>query len=209
MALITAAEARDYNLLGISGTGEDTAIEEIIDRAGEWIARWLGYPAASQGAAVTLEDTTYTHYSTPGEGGIFVRDDGRMLLLPVLPVVSITTIHDDTDWDYGSGDLIASSDYVLDGVNGQVWLRTDASDQFTPYVDRAVKVVYVAGYQTVPDPIKQACGMMVRLMWDTRKQQGRTGISTPATSASLRPLEVPPLVYDLLRPFRLARGGVL
>jgi hypothetical protein len=208
MALLTAAEARTYNLLGLTGSSLDTEIEEVIDRAGAWIARWLGYPAASAGAAPTIESATYTHYSGAWEGGIEVADDGRSIGLPVLPVSSVTSIHDDTDWDYGSGELIPSGDYVLDGVNGYVWLRTDASDSFTPDSPRAVKVVYVAGFSTVPDPIKQAAGMVVRTLWDARKQQGRASLSTPATSASLRPLEFPPLVYDLLRPYQLQRGGI-
>jgi len=208
VALITAAEARAYNLLGLTGTGQDTEIAEIIDRAGAWIARWLGYPAASAGAEATIESTTYTHYSGAWEGGIEVADDGRSIGLPVIPVSSVTSIHDDTDWDYGSGELIPSSDYVLDGVNGLVWLRVDASDSFTPDSPRAVKVVYSGGFSTVPDPIKQACGMVVRTLWDARKQQGRAGLSTPATSASLRPLEFPGLVFDLLRPYQLQRGGI-
>lgn len=209
MALITAAEARSYNLLGLTGSGEDTSINELIDRAGVWIAEWLGYPPASAGAEPTIEDTTYTHYSGTGAGAVFVADDGRMIMLPVIPVVSVTTLHDDTDWDYGSGDLIDSGDYVLDGVNGYVWLRTDASDQFTPGVERAVKAVYVAGYATVPGPIAQACGILVRALWDARKVQGRNSISTPSTSASLTPLEVPRMVYDLLQPYRLGRGGIV
>jgi hypothetical protein len=205
MAVMTAAEARTYHLVGITSTNEDTEIDEAIARASVWAAEWLGYPAASAGAEATLESATYTHYNEPGAGGVEVVS-GRMTQLPVIPVASITSVHVDEDWDYGAGDLVASGDQVLDGVNGILHLRPDASDSFSPVL-RAVKIVYVAGYTTIPGPIVQAVGMLTRHLWDNRKRQGKSSVSVGGNSASLRPARMPDEVADLLWPYRILRGG--
>ena len=91
MALTSAANvaAMAPNL-----TASEAVLSALIDRAGVALARHCGYPAASPGAAPTLESATYTLFS----GGYQVRrQSGRVLVVEPYPVTSITSIHDDPD----------------------------------------------------------------------------------------------------------------
>lgn len=205
MALLTAAEVRSYHLLGVTSTNEDSDLDVLIGRAGVMVAEHLGWPPVNAAGEASIESATYTFYS--GEGAGYARVlDARTLQLPVAPVTSITSIHDDPQWDYDSSDLIDSGDYVLDGLNGNVWLRSDASDYFSPSAPRAVKIVCVAGYTTIPGDIKQAAGMLVRQMWDLRKNQGRQSVSIGQNNANFeRPSRIPSMVKELLAPYVLYR----
>jgi len=74
------------------------------------------------------------------------------LFLKNYPIASITTIHDDPDWDYASGSLISSDDYTFNSLSGTV--------HYNGYFyqgSNSVKVVYIAGYSvtTLPKSIKE------------------------------------------------------
>jgi len=184
MALLTAAQARLY-VPGLSG--DDANLATMIDRADSMLAVYCGYPAPDSGSP-TMEDTTYTVYldgPSPTEP--------RKLALPVRPVQSITTIHDDLSgtWDYGSGDLVASSDYVLDSQTGAVWLRPDAAHGGWGTSPRGIKVVMVAGYATIPSWLQHAAGMLVSHMWQMRHTGGMQATSAAGRSETLRPETIP------------------
>lgn len=68
------------------------------------------------------------------------------------PVISIVSIHDDPDWEWGSGDLIDSTDYRCDLEKGIVHL-----DGYFSWGAQSVQVIYVAGYDkaTLPEGIMQ------------------------------------------------------
>lgn len=67
------------------------------------------------------------------------------------PVASITSIHNDPDWDYGTDDLIDSGDYVFNGNSGIVYFNSELEEG-----DRALKVIYLGGYTeaTLPNDIR-------------------------------------------------------
>jgi hypothetical protein len=76
--------------------------------------------------------------------------DGKImneLVLSQYPISAITSIHDDVDHVYGADTLLDSStDYVVDLVNGIIKL-----DNLYFYDGKQnVKVVYTAGYATIP-----------------------------------------------------------
>jgi hypothetical protein len=202
MALITAAEARAY-IPGLTGSGEDTALDTLIAQAGEMMARWCGYPAVSSGTAPTMEDQTYTLYG--GDSGAGVRVSGARLILPVSPVLSITSIYDSVQWTYGASDLVASGDYVLNGDLGEVYLLPTASHAWT-CEDRGLRVVCVAGYSTIPDALKALCGRLVHHLW-MRQQAGEVVSASGGGAALAFPFDpVPPEIARGLLPFRLMRG---
>lgn len=181
MALITAAEAR-LAIPELTGTGEDAALNTLITRADRALAAWCGYPASSAGGSRSLEQTTYTHYS----GIDFVVQSSRWFILPVRPVISITSIHDDDsgEWTYGTDELVASSDYVVDGASGRVDLVPEASHGGWGKGHRQLKVVYSAGYTTAPDDLKHAVVMLVKHWWDLRRRQGKVAASAGGVSSS-------------------------
>ncbi len=176
MALITAAEARDY-LPSLSGTGEDTTLDRFIARAGAMMAAWCGYPPASAGATPTLEDVTHIHY-LDGPGG-------RDLLLRVTPVVSITSLYDDPDRVWAAATLVAAADYtLLDGERGQVLLTSTATHGVWNEGRGFIKATYVAGFATIPDDLKGICAELVKHLWSRRTLQGKTSVTASGAQVS-------------------------
>ena len=171
MALITAAEAR-AQLPGLTGTGDDTAIDVMIGRVDRVFARWCGYPAASAGGNASMEDASYVLYNGPG--GLVTVLDSRRIQLGVWPVTAVTSIYDDTTEAYGAA-VTASYYAIINGdagiieytlTSGQAWRDTTAGHN--------LKVTATCGWVTIPDDLKQAVMMMVRHWRDLRHVQTKT-----------------------------------
>lgn len=192
MALITEAEAKDY-LPGLGASAESTLIGYLIARVDVVFARYLGYDE-------TIEDTTYTEYL---DGPTL--DDAEAIKLGVRPVVSVTTIHDDPDWSYGSGDLVDSGDYTVDLAMGVVHLNPTASHAWSTS-KRAIKVVYVAGYATVPADIKQAACLTVAHWYRLTTRQGKTSASGQGASKAYTAATIPDEAKELLNGRILGRA---
>ena len=97
--LIQPAKARDF-IPGIVGTGEDAYLTRLCQRVSTLFARFSGYP----GTSPTMEVTTYTSY-LDGRGG-------RDLVFPVWPLVSVTSIYQDSSWDFAAASLVAASSFA-------------------------------------------------------------------------------------------------
>ena len=189
MAVITAAEAR-LLVPSLKGTTEDTNLNTYISRAESMLAGWLGFGATAAGGAPTLEDVTYTRYY---EGDL----GGDTLTLGIQPVASVTSIHDDPDWSYGANQLVASSDYTLDGETGIVHLNPLGGHGGFSTQKRAIKAVFVAGFATIPEHVKQAVAMQTAHLWRLRKEQGRESTSG-AGGGALRAETIPDAVIQIL-----------
>ncbi len=196
MALITAAQARLY-IPALSGTAADSELDLLIGRVGRVFAYYLGYPINTAGATnvPSLETTTYTQ-TFDGPGGVVLK-------LPVTPVQSITTIHDDPDREYNSDDLVAASDYEIDSLQGLVILKTGSTHGNWSTSYRSVRVVYVGGFSTTPGAIVHACGLQIAHIWANRHSIGKTSISQGGGSASIKSLDLLPEVKEALAPYRL------
>jgi len=200
MALITAAEARAM-IPGLSGTGEDTLLDTLIAEAGGLIAELCAVPPASVGGAPSLESTTYTLYG--GDGATLERgEDGAYIALHVPPVSSVTSIYDSTLWDYGSGDLVSSSDYVLDGANSRILTAPNGSHSWTN-TGRGLRVICVAGYATVPAALKYACAELVSHLWTLRYVGQAVSVSGGGASIQLPDGAIPAAIVRRCLPFRL------
>lgn len=194
MAVLTAAQARLY-IRGLTGSGEDTALDSLISRADAVFASYLGLPAATAGGVPTIEDVTYTMY-LDGTGTSELR-------LPIMPIQSVTTLHDSTDRTYASASLIATADYTVFGDEGMIRLDDDGSVAAFSKGRRAVKVVAVVGFTAIPASIEHAVGMQVAHWYNARDHIGRTSVSQGGGSISVKGLDLLPEVLEALRPFRL------
>jgi len=200
MALITAAEARVF-IPGLSGTAEDTLLDTLIADAGALIAEFCAVPATSGGGTPTLESATYTLYG--GDGATLeTGDDGAYIALHVPPVISITSIYDSTTWAYGSGDLVDSSSYVLDGARSRVLTSPTGSHSWVNR-GRGLRVICVAGYATVPAGLKYACGELVSHLWTIRYVGQAVSVSGGGSSIQLPDGPIPAAIVARLTPFRL------
>lgn len=194
MALLTPAEAIKY-VPALAGTSEDTDLATFVARAGSLLATKMGYPAVSVAVDPTAESTTYTRY--------FDGRGGRDLVLDVWPVTGITTIEDDATLDFdGSTYLVAGGDYATfkettvrltsTAAHG-AWSNWDANE-----VDDAIKVVFTAGYSTVPEWLKHAAGLTLKHLWANRKTQGKATRSGKGGSRSLTAETIPKVALEII-----------
>lgn len=194
MALITAAEARAY-IPDLSGSGEDSALDVIIARVGEHIARACGYPAPTTGGTPTMESASYVRYYDPRRAV-----HGDALSLGVWPVTAVASVYDDPDEAYGSSTEVVSGNWVLVGDRGLIRVKPTASHTWSASGERAIKVSFTAGYATVPVGLKDAAARAVRDLWASRQ--------TPLTSTRPDPGRGP-LAFEvllMLQPYRIPAG---
>jgi|CXWL01.1.fsa_nt_gi hypothetical protein len=144
MSLTTLATVKAFK--NITGTQHDAEIARLILAVDAFVANYVQR---------TIEQATVTEYHSTRSGQVSLR-------LRQYPVASITSLYDDAERVYGSDTVLAASDYVLEDANaGIVTLDGTAFDVGI----NNVKVVYVAGYATVPADLAQAA---VELVWLTR-----------------------------------------
>ena len=199
MALMTAAEARVY-LRGLTGPAEDTTLDTLIGRVGAALAAFCRFPASAT-ADASIESATYTQYLT--------GDDPRVLFAPVRPVVSITSIHDSPNHTYATADLVASGDYtLLKADEGLVELDYDAAHGGWSTGRDNIKLVYVAGFATVPESFKHACGLQIAHVWKNRDTLGLTSLSIEGVNYAIRTLGLLPSARETVAIHRLT-GGVI
>lgn len=197
MALTVAADL--YPLIpGLSG-GEDAALNALLSAIESAVASRLGIPPVTAGGSAVLDDATYTFYL---DGPAW--RESRRIRIPVQPVQSITSIHDDPDWTYGSADLVAASDYTLDGETGNVWILPTASHAWSRR-KRAIKVVAVCGWTSAPEDLKRGILLWAALGWS----QNAGAISRDAQTAGpgrirWRAPEIPPEAARLVDRFRVS-----
>lgn len=198
MAVITQAEARVY-LLGV--TADDATVADLITRADAILSAWCGYQPATEGGVPTFEDVSFVRYMH-GPGG-------RDLWLPVWPIVSITSIYDDPDEAYGAATLVGSGDYAARD-RGRVRL-TLSSVHGTWSGDEdglPIKATWVAGYETVPAPLKQLVAEYVGVLWRLRAGPGVSSNSSQRGTTSIPTGEIPESVRQRLAPYRLISDAV-
>ena len=166
-------------LLGVSDTSLDAVIDVLIPQADAIIKGYLGRE---------IEQATYTEYYS-GSGD-------QVIVLNQTPVQSITSVNEDRDGFYGDGTdafpasslLVQGADYVLrkdDATNtevsksgilyriNKVWPRPHSGIRgqlaSAPGLGLGnIKVVYVAGWATVPADITFAANKLITSMLQSR-----------------------------------------
>lgn len=156
-----------------------------------------------------FESATYTEYYS-GSGT-------RAIVLRQRPVTSITSVHVDNDGNFGFGTtpfpaitiLESGSDYALDLDTGStisrsgilwrvntIWQQNERTHRvgqlYQPYQQPLgnIKVVYVAGYTTIPQDLQYAVCLMVSTYKNTATYGG----------VSINREKIGPLEYELYRP---------
>jgi len=192
---LTGAQIR-LLIPGLTGTAEDTNLDTLSDRADAAIARWIGFPATSTGPwAYTVSSATYIHYS-----GLHFSPRPRWFFLPLRPVVSITTLEEDTTQTETLA-TVASTDYTVDVLSGRVDLLNGDTHGAFLVSHRALKVTYVGGYATIPADITQAGILLIRHWWDRRHDAGIASSTQDGNTVVRSDLDLPDEVKMLLRPY--------
>lgn len=85
----------------------------------------------------------------------YLDGEGDYTLIPKqYPISSITSINDDGNWVWGDDTLVSSSAYRI--KNNRVIVLGQSTGYFGDY-DQNIKLVYVAGYTTIPSDLEFAC----------------------------------------------------
>lgn len=179
------------NALGISDQTEDGQLSRWLLEADQIVKNFCKRD---------LEETTYTEY--------YMGNNSRYLVLNHRPVQSITSVHQDSDAYFGQADnafesadaLTEGEEYVLIRDNNTsasekskramllklkgVWPAAEKStdgllSQHLAGAAGNIKVVYVAGYDTIPVDLESAVHQIVAVM---RQSSGHGG---PLQSESL------------------------
>jgi len=144
MARIGTATGLYPYIAGLDG-GADTVMEEILDRVEDALAGYLNLPS-DDSSKRQLAQQVYTWYQDGPSAS-----EPRMLQTPYKPLVSITSIHCDDDWEYGSDTEQPAADRVVVVKRGQVWLKPSATSSWST-TTRSIKVVGTVGYDPADPP---------------------------------------------------------
>lgn len=152
--LTTLAKVKNY--LGITTSDHDTLLEYLITRMSTFIRTYCGRD---------FDQTTYTDDKYDGE----YKNDG-FLRLRHFPIISVTSLYDDTSREFTADTEIESGDYIIRNDEGIIQLLDGV---FFNEDYQNIKITYVAGYSTIPEDLEQACIDLVGFKFNTRQSSGK------------------------------------
>jgi len=137
--LIGVTDAKTY--LDVTGTDDDTVIGNMLDAA---------TVALEKAAGRHLVSTAVTEYlDGQAERRVWLQE----------PAESITSVHVDSDQGWDATSLISADDYAVEGCTldyiSRVWTRGR----------RNMRVIYQAGFATVPEDLQHAARVQVAKLY--------------------------------------------
>ncbi len=142
MSIISVDNLKTFMGMPSGETTDDTILTNIIAEIEDFIQN-----VVCQRQFAVADHTEY-----------YDGDGTDILLLENLPIVSVTSLYDDTDRAYGSDTLISSDDYILYKLYGYIKLDGYRFQEGS----QNIKIVYRAGYGSgvgetaMPDELKRA-----------------------------------------------------
>jgi hypothetical protein len=153
--------------LAITGSGEDLRLSTLNDIARSLIEDYLDRFLVSRG--------TITEFHSP--------DGSNTIWLSQWPVISVSSVHEDTAREYGASTLLtADVDYIVSAPRGKLLRIASSQPSVWACGWRTVRVIYSGGYQStalVPAEFKHAALRTVALLWNEvrREEIGYSSIS--------------------------------
>ena len=156
MALCTVEDVKSF--LSIDGTldANEDLVENLIDQVSKAIETFCDR---------TFDSTEHTEYIN-GEGRYWIRPKHY-------PITAVAGVWDDENWSWGTQHLIDSSTYRIssDGrfIISRLYSFTDAVEN--------VKIIYTAGYSTIPLDLKMVCVDKTASLYKSRANRHLTSYS--------------------------------
>jgi hypothetical protein len=162
--------------LGISGSTDDSLIEMLINQMTDWTENYCG--------GRRFKDTTYTNeiYESrfAKESSDFpqlARSKEYWVSLVNYPITATTPVavsmrSGNTDYT-----VLDSTNYDVYEKRGQIYLYGGI-----PWIRKALKITYSAGYATIPTDLSMACIQLVCKLYEKRKSQGKKAESIGGAS---------------------------
>lgn len=199
LPLPTAAAIQALSIPGLTGTGEAAFLTALIATADAALAEGIClFPPATPGGASTLEATSRTRYFDGPN-----RSDPSVIRTHLRPIVSVTSVKQDTAGDESYATTESSDDYAIDRETGELRAKRGSSLAWISG-PRAIQVVLVAGFDVGAHAVlTMAIGLLVSHWMTTRRSPAIVSASQGGQSVSFSPKEIPIQVRELVWPYRL------
>lgn len=161
--LITLSDVKKYLGVSTSSTEYDYRLNGIIDDVS-----WRFNSETKR----LLKSRNLTEY--------YDGDNSFVLLTNQYPITSVSTSIDiriDVDRSYSTSDKVSSTSIVIYSTEGKIVLTDDVFERG----NKSVKVVYTAGYTTIPYDLAGATKEMVRLKF-SNETKNRVGVRSESVS---------------------------
>lgn len=170
------------NFLGITGSKdtEDTLIVDLIDGESNHMELYMGR------VIVSAEQTEYHD----GDGSAYLYPSNY-------PITSVSGIWDDTDWTWGSSSLLTATNYSSRDDRVIVYKNSVFSKG-----KQNIKIIYTAGYSTVPEDLKVACMTEVSRKFKRRREAGVESITKEDGTTSYSLVNFLPEVKSVLDRYK-------
>ena len=128
----------------------------------------------------------------------------RQLYTEQYPITTVSGIWDDFEWTWGSDTLVASADYRIHEDGRSVVRKLSAAR----FLDNAqnIKIIYTAGYASIPEDLKITCAREVLKEYKLRKKPdiiSETAIDGSITRVAIDWLESSKQVLDKYKKRRV------
>ena len=158
-ALCSTGQVKDY--LKITGATWDALIGELIDGVTDSI---------QSDTKRKFKQATYTNEDYNGNGT-------RILILKNYPIISVASLYDDVNRDFGASTLIAAADYIVWKDEGEIEL---VEEKFTTGVGN-VRITYDAGFAVIPQDLRDACREEAAGIFE-RSKKGKAALGLDSAS---------------------------
>ena len=195
MALVSVATLKEY-LPELTGSGADTELSNLINRVESIIGRFLGFPPPDNALSVTLGSAIYTVYvDSPS------YTNKNLLLLPIKPIISITSVFADATRVYGADTEITSAEYDIDKKAGRLILKENVASIGFSRGFQANKVYGTFGFTSADTDLIHAVCVYCAHLHRAKSSQGKKsqGIRDASTTyaENTMPAEVKQVLYPL------------
>ena len=161
--------------LGITETGKDKMLNGLLEYVTKLFQTLTGR---------VIPKGQYTEYHDGTERQWFYVDN--------YPIVSITSVHWDSDCEYLTEDLVDSDDYAYDTDSGRVWKKAGTWAKGL----NAIKIIYTAGYSKIPRDIVFFAKKLAAQEFK-RADEDRIGMTSQSFGDSTTAYDVRELPSDL------------
>jgi len=179
MALTSLTKVKEF--LRITDNNDDTLLTNLISRVEKEVKEYCQRD---------FEATDYTEY--------YDGDGTDTLLVDNYPINSVSELYDDPDRDFGADTLIDPSDYVIYSEEGKVVLDGSVFSKGK----KNIKIVYNAGYTTIPADLEQAVIKLVAAEY--LLGQGSVNV-VEGEGQQIRPQKLREEAYKILDRYRRIR----
>lgn len=189
--LITLEDYKEYK--GINGVENDARFNVLI-------------ASVSQLVKTYCANSFIDYYSSPKTELFNIEGPINLVQLTESPVNAISSVEERTLY-YGSYTALTSSDYYLDADTDTVYRVSEASYKNWPIGPGSVKIVYTAGYETIPEDLKLAVFDIITYYdkeeYKERMTIGGTSINNQFSSTQWRNVGFPDHIKRILDLYKL------